>query len=372
MKIIKKGLFYFFMLIAVAVMPLTSCEKNNEEHNAEEEQYDPTSDDDQIAFSGYDALEWLQGSIVIVNDDNEVIRRIIGKPLDGSQPTVISVPARDFADAEDIFLGWVAPGKEATKVDGGYDYSLTDAEGNAQGSVSFRTADGETGVLARMSVADGTELKQVSEVKFIKADLWPENADETIYVSGKTYWRQGYKLKWSQDGSNRPYLKDKPQTTLLKFYCVQGYDTSDEAILVWLCPDDGEPLNHPVLLAYAEWSETKYLPTDYLPSIAEAQKVLDFYNANGDIWDDMLEEMDDQGEIWSPQYLSYGSTGNSEFVLGVKQRVTQTSDYLTILDLDKELIDFDGIDEGEICEVEIRTVYKYRYMQILTYRRTGL
>ena len=369
----KKSLFYLFMLMAVAVMPLTSCEKNNDEPDGEEEQYDPTSDDDQRDFSGYDALEWLQGSIVVVNSDNEVIRRIIGKPLDESQPTIISIPVNDLADAEDLFLSWVAPTKEATKVDGGYDYSLTDAEGKDQGSVSFRSAQGESGVLARMDVAEGTDLKQVSEVNFIEADLWPENTDETIYRSGQIYWRHGYKLKWSQDGWERPYLDKKPETTLLRFYCIQGYDTSNEAILVWLCPDDGESLNHPKLDAYAEWTNTKYLPTDYLPSLAEAQKVLDFYNANGDKWDAMLEEMDEEHKaLWSPQYFSYGSTGNSEFVLGVKQRVTVTNDYLTILDLDKELIDFDGIDEGEICEVGIRTTYKYRYMQILTYRRTDL
>ena len=366
----KKSLFYFFMLMVMAVAPLTSCEKNNE--GPDEEQHDPASDEDQRAFSGYDALEWLQGSLVIVNADNEVVRRIIGKPLDESKPTVISVPARNVADAEDIFLGWVVPGKEASKVDGGYDYNLTDAEGKAQGSVSFRITDGEAGVLAHMSVADGTDLKQVSEVNFIKADLWPENADETMYKSGEVYLRPGYKLRWSRDGFERPYLKDKPTTSLLEFYCIQGYDTSDEAILVWLCPDDGEPLNHPVLGAYAEWINTKYLPTDYLPSVAEAQKVLDFYNANGDKWDAMLEEMDNKKLLWSPQYLSSGSTGNSEFVLGVKQRVTFTSDYLTILDLDKELIDFDGVDEGEICEAGLTDRFKYRYMQILTYRRTDL
>ena len=50
--------------------------------------------------------------------------------MDESQPTVISVPVADYIAAEETFLDWVAPDKEATKVEGGYDYNLTDAFDN--------------------------------------------------------------------------------------------------------------------------------------------------------------------------------------------------------------------------------------------------
>lgn len=360
---------YLLLMMTIAVLPLmTSCENENEP-KPEQEQYDPLSDEDQVPIEAYDALNWLQGSLVVVDRNNEIIRRINGKPLDDSQPTVISIPIRDFADAEDIFLDWVAPGKQATKVEGGYDYSLTDAKGNAQGSVSFRAVEGEAGVVARMSVAEGTALKQVSEVNFIDADLWPENAEVPYYSTGQIYMLDSYRLTWSKDGyGSRPYL-NKPELSSLPFYCVQGNVDNDEAILVWICPDDDVELNHPSLTAYFEGTSEKYkyVPTDYLPSVPEAEKVLEFYNNNKAFWDDMLAEMDERGYQWSPAkgFASNfnSTTGNSEFVLGEKQRVTGLADYLAILDLDDEV--------GEICEVSNYGIFipSYRYMQIKIVRR---
>ena len=128
----KKNWFYLFLLMAITAMPLTSCDNDDDEPKPEE-QYDPMSDADQCPIEAYDALSWLQGSLVVVDSNNEVIRRIYGKPLDGSEPTVLSAPVAGYGTAERIFLSWVAPGKEATKVEGGYDYHLTDAEGAAQG-----------------------------------------------------------------------------------------------------------------------------------------------------------------------------------------------------------------------------------------------
>jgi hypothetical protein len=168
-------------------MPLTSCDNDDDpqETPPAEDPHNPTSDADQVAVKTFDALEYLQGCLVVVDKNGEVVRNVYGSVLDKSQPTVISVPAIDYAAAEATFLGWVAPGKKATKVEGGYDYQLTDAKGNAQGSVSFRAAKDEEGLVALMSVAPGTDLKQVSEVRFIDSDSWPENFNYSKYVKGE-------------------------------------------------------------------------------------------------------------------------------------------------------------------------------------------
>lgn len=92
----------------------------------------------------------------------------LGQPLDASQPDVLSAPAADYAAAEQTFLSWVAPDKEATKVEGGYDYNLTSADGQAQGSVSFRAEEGDARVVARMTVTEGTALKQIREFEFLE------------------------------------------------------------------------------------------------------------------------------------------------------------------------------------------------------------
>lgn len=104
----------------------------------EQSQHDPASDEDQIEIAGYDGLEWFQNSIVVVDTKGKPERRIIGEMLDPSDTTILSVGVNDLKMAEEIFLPWVAPGKDVNKVNDGYDYSLTDYDGSTQGSVAFR------------------------------------------------------------------------------------------------------------------------------------------------------------------------------------------------------------------------------------------
>lgn len=44
----KKNWFYLFLLMVIAVMPLTSCNKNDEPKDNEEQKHDPNSDSDVI------------------------------------------------------------------------------------------------------------------------------------------------------------------------------------------------------------------------------------------------------------------------------------------------------------------------------------
>ena len=357
----KKNLFYLFMLMAIVAMPLTSCD-GDEPQTGEESKHDPVADDDQMAFAGYSSLEWLQGNLVIVGENNEVLRRVYGKPLDESMPTVVSVPVADYADAEKIFLSWVAPTKEATKVDGGYDYNLTDAEGNAEGSVSFRAVEGEAGVIARMSVAEGTALKQVSEVNFIDAELWPENAEYPVYEAGKTYMLDGERYEWVEyekavNGKKTDFRIVKEE---LEFYCLRGNNDGGNALLVWLSPDDlvewkkvegrQERVNsHPIPLEYHVQGLNYRLST-----LPELLAVMNFYATNYDVWQKMLDEMESKGYKWKPASGRFNTaTGNSEFLFG------GSTDGKTFpcLDLDNK--------EPELDAVSINSsFYQYRYMHV--------
>ena len=295
----KKNLLYFFMLMAAAAMPLTSCEKENQEEEQQEEI--------RMPITSYNGLEWLQGSLVVVDEKGELFRRVYGKSLDESLPDIISVPVSDLSAAERLFHSWVAPGKETMSVEGGYDYSLTDDEGKAQGSVSFRSVEGEAGVVARMSVAPGTDLKHISEVQFIDYKFWPENAAYEKVEAGKIYNIDDYVLSWTEgffsDDFNTAEKKSLP------FYCIQGNTDGKEGILVWLSPDSankGDIRYHHKTGYYAEDETFKYLAT-----ISEIDKVRKFYDNNQDFWNKMLKEMDAKGLEWSPQ--SYG-TNSSNFI----------------------------------------------------------
>ena len=337
----KKNWIYLFMLMAITVMPLTSCSNDDDEPKPnEKEQHNPESDDDQVAVTAYDALSWLQGSLVMVDENGEIIRRVYGKPLDESQPTVISVPVKDLADAEETFLDWVAPGKAAAKVEDGYDYTLTDAEGKTQGGVTFRAEGGELGVMARMTVAPGTDLKQVSEVRFVDAALWPENAATPVYEAGKAYTLDTKIIDWSK---GNPVVEVKQDL----WYCLLDNVHNREGILVWLCPDYNDYQKHSMPRYY----ENVY---EHLPSVAEAEKVLAFFNEHPDEWDLMLEKMDARGLLWSAQ-SGMETTGNMEFLLNSCEK-NWYADFVKCLDLDK--------NPGKICNVWWKSLFGYRYMHI--------
>ena len=344
----KKNLFYLFMLMAAAAMPLTSCEKDPQ---TEGEYQKPGEDyvEETRPVTAYDGLSWLQSNLVEVDDNNNVISRVYGKPLDPSQPTVISVPVNDFADAESTFLRWVAPGKEATKVDGGYDYNLTDRECNPQGTVSFRAVEGEAGIIARMSVAPGTGLKQVTEVKFIDAVLWPENAAYQRVERRKIYWMEDYELTWSEGG---PYALDlHVEKKSLPFYCLQDNANGKEGILVWLSPDEDNYYSHPSI----KWYNSK--ARSYLPSEAEAQKVVDRINQNVAYWDTMLSDMKANGHDWyaRPFSLLDDHAAKSKFVLNELDEGL-ILDYIMVFEMD--------VHPAELEWVFDTSLQMYRYMQI--------
>lgn len=341
----KKNLFYLFLLMAVAVMPLTSCDKN-EEPQQEEQEGQEEQHPDQSEVTAFDALDWLQGSLVVVDGNNTVVRRIYGEPLDRSMPDILSIPVVNYEAAKNLFLGWVAPGKETLKVEDGYDYNLTDAEGKAQGSVSFRSVEGEEGVLARMTVAEDTELKLVSEVNFVGYDYWPNNADFTAYEAGKIYNLETTVLEWAWDNYKSDYY-GLPKNREVPFYCVQGNTDGKEALLVWLCSDDDFAGNHPTPSGYIH--RDLYL---HLPTVPQAEKVFDFFNANYDAWQKMLKEMDAKGYQWSPA-SGYETTGNSEFILN---SYDEEENELKYLDLDGKTAKFRNTSS--------HSWYNYRYMQI--------
>lgn len=334
----KKNLFYLFMLMAVVAMPLTSCEKSNAPQQ-EQEKHDPTSDADQTEITGIDGLDYLQGCLLVVDEDGECLRRVIGKPLDESQPDVISVPVVDYSAAENVFLGWVAPGKDGDvlELESGYDYSLTDANGDDQGSVSFRGVEDEDGVVARMTVADGTDLKQVTEVNFVDASVWPEN-DIVKYEAGKIYELEDYVLTW-KNGNFKAEKKSLP------FYCIKGTSDNAYGVLVWLCPDN-DSTQHPYAAQYMANA------LNYLPTMREAYEVINIQTSENDKWNNMLKEMDAKGYQWSPQSGS-SATGVSEFVIG---EASIPSNVIYCMDLDSPA--------GQLVAVSGRSYNLYRYMHI--------
>ena len=237
----KKG--FLMMMAAMVSFAFISCEKNQESKDDEIGQHDPASDADQIEITGYNGLEWFQNSIVVLDENGKPARRVYGEMLDPSDTTILSVCVSDLKMAEEIFLSWVAPEKDVNKVNGGYDYNLTDYDGSPQGSVAFRNADGKQGILATVSVGANTDLKCFTEINFVSTQAWPENSSNQKYEQGKTYVIRANRLQRQQhpiqsDDPDDPYTCMFPLPKDLTFFCIQGNTGGKEAILVHLSPDE--------------------------------------------------------------------------------------------------------------------------------------
>ena len=366
-----KAKFLYFMMAFALVMPFTACDDDNDT-TSETGQHDPASDEDQTEITAYDALEWLQSSIVAVDQDGSVIRRIYGEMLDPSDTTILSISVEDYAMAERIFLDWVAPMKEQylEKVEGGYIYNLTDAYSNSQGRVEFQSADGSEGILAKMNVASGTALKAVSEVRFISKDAWPENASKNqLYKAGEIYkilspvFRKVAIKSYSRaanynDNDETPktrVFKPMPEAKVMQissfvevdYYCIQGNDNGEEAILVYLSPDvnDGDAHGRPI-------EYTRYGAYNYFATVPEAQKVLDYYTKNYEHWGLIIDYMEGLGHKWD-WHFGGDTTGNSEFLLNSYDDENGT---IKCLDLDSKV--------GKICDVSINEIWGFRYRYI--------
>ena len=82
------------MMAFALVMPFTACDDDNDT-TSETVQHDPASDEDQTEVTAYDALDWLQNSIVVIDENGEVVRRVYGEILDPSDTTILSISVED-------------------------------------------------------------------------------------------------------------------------------------------------------------------------------------------------------------------------------------------------------------------------------------
>ena len=362
----KKNLLYMVMALALA-MPFTACDDDENTGNDTELLHDPYSDEDQTEITAYNALEWLQNSIVVIDENGNIVRRVYGEMLEPSDTTILSIAAADLDAAETIFLNWVAPMKEndLERVENGYIYNLTDANGNPQGSVEFKSGDGSNGILARMTVGAGTDLKYVSEIHFIDKDAWPENAGQTpLYEKGGIYtlyapsikcektlrnYSQETRGKWGPGHTVKTQYEMRVTYKYLDFYCIQGNGNGQEAILVYLSPDVDKSETHGYVVEYIRSNAQIHLAT-----VPEAQKVLDHYTANYEDWVQMIACMEERGHEWDWHYGIF-TTGNAEFLLNGYDRNAKK---MKCLDLDNK--------DGKICDVSENSCFRYRFLLVRT------
>ena len=165
----------FLLLAGVVALNFTAC--------SDEDDNNGNNPDNPYAVM-FDQKEFLQNSLVWVDEAGNFKLRIFGKPLD-ADTTVLYVGADDLAEAKTLFKGLFAPGSAFSE--NGDRISCT-LEKNG-GTVTFAPASGGNGALADVAFS-GCNLIAVSSLHFIEKSVWPDNDDCTSPLElGQKVWR---------------------------------------------------------------------------------------------------------------------------------------------------------------------------------------
>lgn len=147
------------LLLAATAISFASCNKDD--------------DKDNDKAKGNNDLAAFQSMFVEIDASGDFVGRYNGVPLYESDTAHLYFPVEDIKEALKCFESTLAPDIERQKSDTyHYTYTLTDASGNSQGTVTFAPGTGT-------SVAEVTTnlpgLKYFNKVTFLQKDAWPLN-----------------------------------------------------------------------------------------------------------------------------------------------------------------------------------------------------
>lgn len=161
---------YAYMMMAALLLSAISC--NKQAANNEEEGEELHSDD----------LEYLVDCLVRLDDNGAIAGYNFGDCLNEADPSEVSVPVEDYAEAKAMFHKWLTPDANVTVSGNTETWNLADNEGKAQGSAILAPGSGEK--IAILTLPLG---QVVSKVIFLADSAWPENADVNEILQEEYY-----------------------------------------------------------------------------------------------------------------------------------------------------------------------------------------
>ena len=154
---------YIVLLLSVALLAagaMVSCHKDDSvEHPSSGKQ------------EGIDDLEYFR-SVIAWKDSLETIHYNFGDVLHSEEPRHLYVGADSYEEAEEMFLGWVAPNGDVQTADGQVQYHMTDADGKSQGIVTLARS-GDSGRVAEVTASAGLDLGVFDRITFLERSEWP-------------------------------------------------------------------------------------------------------------------------------------------------------------------------------------------------------
>jgi len=158
----------YILLLSVAILAagaMISCNKDNPEEH-------PSSG----KLEGIDDLDYFR-SMIAWEDSLGTIHRNYGEVLPGEDPRHLYVGADSYGEAEEIFMGWVAPEGDVRTADGQVQYHMTDEKGQSRGIVTLARS-GDSECVAEVTASAGVDLGVFDRITFRKKSSWPSLSGE--------------------------------------------------------------------------------------------------------------------------------------------------------------------------------------------------
>ena len=131
----------------------------------------------------FDDLAYFQDAFIETDSLGKFIAHCVGTPIYENDPTHLYIGVETIHEALEYWDACLAPDiTRTTSADNSYNYTLTDKEGQLQGTVSFAPGT-ESGHVAEITT-NATDLKHFKAVTFLLNSAWPFNSEEGTYRLG--------------------------------------------------------------------------------------------------------------------------------------------------------------------------------------------
>lgn len=214
-----KKIFFVPLVLGLTGLLAASCSDDKKD--------EPENPGDATELYFVDELQDLQASIAKVDEQGNLVERVLGVSLDAADPDEVTVGVESLDEAKEIFRSLFA------------DTTLVSADGlsatltTRKGSASLQTPDGGAAGLIAKATFDVPGLKYVSAVNFISNSAWPENASEKgFHKLGVKYQYKGWTGPSTLDSSNFD------ENQLFDYVCIREYKNGKPALLAAITPDE--------------------------------------------------------------------------------------------------------------------------------------
>ena len=190
------------LALALTAQTFTACNKDDDDDKSKD--VPETS-----AAVSFDDLAYFQSAFVSTDTLGNFVSHLLGEPLYSDDTAHLYIGVETVEEALKYFESGLAPDiTRTTSAANNYTYSLTAADGQPQGSVTFAPG-GEGGAVAEITT-DAKNLKYFNKVTFIANSAWPHN-------SSKGKYRLGDIVPMTVNVGEWPFDED----TQVKFVCVR-------------------------------------------------------------------------------------------------------------------------------------------------------